>query len=443
MSSCIQYVTGGMLRAQAVTTATRSDALPDIPTLPEFVRGYEASQWYGIGAPKGTPAAVIDKLNKEINAVAADPIIKARLAGLGFDPMSTTSAEFGKSIAAETEKWANGLGSSGGTNLHTVTVGQMLQLVLRERLQRGLVRRAGGGHDVGGKIVRGSRHNLLDMINGCVVGRAQIERRAGIRDRVTSEIGCEHKAVAAGSAEPGWVMIRTEVVAGEIGCSKGCSVSIRTRRTISAMGCERVQAIVASQPVVRRLRIAEVVVLAGLLQGRFQGRRHGLIRGLPGRMIEIVEEVAEERMIDLARIAQRLQLAGHIVSEVGLEREGIGCTRSARLRVGGGSIGNRRIVDDGTSLAVIGIFEVCELIAPVEREMRRVHAVAHREHAVGVGRLLKRAEIDVAQIDLVRAGQRTIAGESGNGAGKARRMVEDELSGRAMKDHGRGISTGN
>jgi tripartite-type tricarboxylate transporter receptor subunit TctC len=106
MSSCIQYVTGGMLRALAVTTATRSDALPDIPTLPEFVPGYEASQWYGIGAPKDTPAAVIDKLNKEINAVAADPIIKARLAGLGVDPMSTTSAEFGKSIAAETEKWA-------------------------------------------------------------------------------------------------------------------------------------------------------------------------------------------------------------------------------------------------------------------------------------------------------------------------------------------------
>jgi tripartite-type tricarboxylate transporter receptor subunit TctC len=106
ISSCIQYVMGGMLRALAVTTATRSDALPDIPTLAEFVPGYEASQWYGVGAPKDTPAAVIDKLNKEINAVAADPIIKARLAGLGVDPMSTTSAEFGKSIAAETEKWA-------------------------------------------------------------------------------------------------------------------------------------------------------------------------------------------------------------------------------------------------------------------------------------------------------------------------------------------------
>src|ERR1700730_8597129 len=222
---------------------------------------------------------------------------------------------------AETATVCAGLGSSGGTNLYPVTVRQMLQLVLRERLQRGLVRRAGGGHAVGSKIVRGSLHNLLDMINGCVVGRAQIGHRSGIRDRVTSEIGCEHKAVAAGSAEPGCVMIWPEVVAGETGCSKGCSVSVPTRRTISAMGCERVQAIVASQAVVRRLRIAEVVVLAGLLQGRFQGRRHVVIRGLPGRMIEIVEEVAEERMIDLARIAQRLQLAGHIVSEVGLERE--------------------------------------------------------------------------------------------------------------------------
>src|SRR6202047_3457206 len=106
ISSCIQYVMGGMLRALAVTTATRSDALPDIPTLAEFVPGYEASQWYGVGAPKDTPAEVIDKLNNEINAVAADPIIKARLAGLGVDPMSMTSAEFGKSIAAETEKWA-------------------------------------------------------------------------------------------------------------------------------------------------------------------------------------------------------------------------------------------------------------------------------------------------------------------------------------------------
>jgi tripartite-type tricarboxylate transporter receptor subunit TctC len=106
VSSCLQYIMGGMLRALAVTTATRSDALPDIPTLAEFVPGYEASQWYGVGAPKNTTAAVIDKLNNEINAVTADPIIKARLAGLGVVPISMTPAEFGKSIAAETEKWA-------------------------------------------------------------------------------------------------------------------------------------------------------------------------------------------------------------------------------------------------------------------------------------------------------------------------------------------------
>jgi tripartite-type tricarboxylate transporter receptor subunit TctC len=107
ISTCIQYIKGGMLHALAVTTATRSDVLPDIPTLAEFVPGYEASAWYGVGAPKDTPAEVIDKLNNEINAVAADPLIKARLAGLGVDPMSMTSAAFGKLIADETEKWGN------------------------------------------------------------------------------------------------------------------------------------------------------------------------------------------------------------------------------------------------------------------------------------------------------------------------------------------------
>ena len=96
-----------MLRAPAVTTATRSDVLPDIPTLAEFVPGYEASQWYGVGAPKDTPAEVIDKLNKEINAVVADPLIKARLAGLGVDPMPMTSGAFGKFIADETQNWGN------------------------------------------------------------------------------------------------------------------------------------------------------------------------------------------------------------------------------------------------------------------------------------------------------------------------------------------------
>src|SRR5262245_33648740 len=105
ISTCGQYIRGGMLRALAVTTATRSDVLPDVPTLAEFVPGYEANQWYGVGAPKDTPAEVIVKLNKEINAVAADPVIKARLASLGVDPMSMTSAAFGKFIADEAEKW--------------------------------------------------------------------------------------------------------------------------------------------------------------------------------------------------------------------------------------------------------------------------------------------------------------------------------------------------
>ena len=105
ISTNIQYIRGGMLRALAVTTATRSDVLPDIPTLAEFVPGYETSQWYGVGAPKDTPAEVIDKLNREINAIAADSIIKARLASLGVDPMSMTSGEFGRLIAEETEKW--------------------------------------------------------------------------------------------------------------------------------------------------------------------------------------------------------------------------------------------------------------------------------------------------------------------------------------------------
>jgi tripartite-type tricarboxylate transporter receptor subunit TctC len=105
ISTCIEYIRAGMLRVLAVTTATRSETLPDIPAIGEFVPTYEASNWYGVGAPKDTPAEVIDKLNKEINAVAADPIIKARLAGLGVDPMSKTPAEFENFIADETAKW--------------------------------------------------------------------------------------------------------------------------------------------------------------------------------------------------------------------------------------------------------------------------------------------------------------------------------------------------
>ena len=103
--SSIEYIRAGKLRALAVTTATRSEALPDIPTVGEFVPGYEASGWYGVGAPKDTPAEIVDKLNREINAGLADPKIKERLADLGGVPMPMTPAEFGKLIADETEKW--------------------------------------------------------------------------------------------------------------------------------------------------------------------------------------------------------------------------------------------------------------------------------------------------------------------------------------------------
>jgi tripartite-type tricarboxylate transporter receptor subunit TctC len=104
-AASIEYIRAGRLRALAVTTATRSEALPDVPTVSEFVPGYEASGWQGIGSPKSTPTEVIDKLNREINTALADPKIKAQLAGLGAIVFANTPAEFGKHIAAEIEKW--------------------------------------------------------------------------------------------------------------------------------------------------------------------------------------------------------------------------------------------------------------------------------------------------------------------------------------------------
>jgi tripartite-type tricarboxylate transporter receptor subunit TctC len=101
----IEYIKAGRLRGLALTTATRSEALPDIPTVGEFVPGYEASYWAGIGAPKGTPAEIVDKLNKEINAALADPNTKTRLADLGGDVLALSPVDFGKLIADETEKW--------------------------------------------------------------------------------------------------------------------------------------------------------------------------------------------------------------------------------------------------------------------------------------------------------------------------------------------------
>jgi tripartite-type tricarboxylate transporter receptor subunit TctC len=105
LPSSIEHIRAGKLRALAVTTATRSEALPDIATVGEFVPGYEASMWYGIGAPRNVPAEIVDKLNKEINAALADPTMKGRLADLGGTPLLGSPADFGKLIAEETDKW--------------------------------------------------------------------------------------------------------------------------------------------------------------------------------------------------------------------------------------------------------------------------------------------------------------------------------------------------
>jgi tripartite-type tricarboxylate transporter receptor subunit TctC len=105
VTGLIEYITTGKLRALAVTSSTRSDALPNLATVGDFLPGYEASAWFGVGAPKNTPAEIIGKLNKEINAALASPVIKARLADLGGTVFPTSPAEFGKFIADDTEKW--------------------------------------------------------------------------------------------------------------------------------------------------------------------------------------------------------------------------------------------------------------------------------------------------------------------------------------------------
>lgn len=96
-----------------MTTSTRSEALPDIPTIGDFVPGYEASAWYGVGAPKNTPAEIVEKLNKEINAGLSDPTMKARLAELGGIVLGGSPADFGRLIAEETEKWGKVVKFSG------------------------------------------------------------------------------------------------------------------------------------------------------------------------------------------------------------------------------------------------------------------------------------------------------------------------------------------
>jgi tripartite-type tricarboxylate transporter receptor subunit TctC len=107
MVSSIEYIRAGKLRALAVTTAARAETLPDVPSVGEFVPGYEASTWSGVGAPKAAPAEIVEKLNKEINAGLADPKIKARFVDLGSDVLALSPAEFARLIAEETEKWGN------------------------------------------------------------------------------------------------------------------------------------------------------------------------------------------------------------------------------------------------------------------------------------------------------------------------------------------------
>jgi tripartite-type tricarboxylate transporter receptor subunit TctC len=106
LPSSIEHIRAGKLRALAVTTAARSNALPDVPTVADFVQAYQASLWFGVGAPKNTPAAIIDMLNGEINAALASPKLKARLAELGATPVVSSPAAFAKFVADDTTKWA-------------------------------------------------------------------------------------------------------------------------------------------------------------------------------------------------------------------------------------------------------------------------------------------------------------------------------------------------
>jgi tripartite-type tricarboxylate transporter receptor subunit TctC len=113
MPESIEYIRTGKLRALAVTAITRSEALPDVPTVSDFLPGYEASSWHGVGVPKSTPAEIVERLNKEINAVLADPKMKARLADLGGTILGGSPADFRNLVAVETEKWAKVVKFSG------------------------------------------------------------------------------------------------------------------------------------------------------------------------------------------------------------------------------------------------------------------------------------------------------------------------------------------
>jgi tripartite-type tricarboxylate transporter receptor subunit TctC len=105
VGGCVEYIRNGKLRALAVTTSVRLELLPDVPAVTEFVPGYEASGWFGLGAPKGMPGAIVERLNREIGTGLADPVLSKRLVGMGLAPMPMTPADFGKFIADDTAKW--------------------------------------------------------------------------------------------------------------------------------------------------------------------------------------------------------------------------------------------------------------------------------------------------------------------------------------------------
>jgi tripartite-type tricarboxylate transporter receptor subunit TctC len=113
LPASIQYIRSGQLRPLAVTTATRWPEMPDLPTVNETVPGYVTDSWYGVGVPRNTPAEIIDRLNREINAGLADPKLKARLADLGTSVLAGSPADFGKLMADETAKWAKVVKASG------------------------------------------------------------------------------------------------------------------------------------------------------------------------------------------------------------------------------------------------------------------------------------------------------------------------------------------
>jgi tripartite-type tricarboxylate transporter receptor subunit TctC len=115
LSSSIPHIRDGKLRALAVTTASRTEALPDVPTVADTVPGFEVTAWFGVGVPKGTPPAIVEKLNREVNAALADPKVKARFAELGSVPFVATPAQMVAHVAAETEKWGRAVKFSGAT----------------------------------------------------------------------------------------------------------------------------------------------------------------------------------------------------------------------------------------------------------------------------------------------------------------------------------------